>query len=185
MKFGYVRCSTDKQSTNRQIDMLKPLVDEIIEDKVTGTTTKRDGLQLLLSKVRAGDIVYVESISRLSRRTVDVLTLIEELTEKQVDFISLKEQFDTTTPMGKAMLGIFAVMAQMERDVLAQRVKEGMEASKRRGTKMGRPKLPKDKLNVALRIYDSNEYSIKEIVETTGVSQGSLYRAINKRKLES
>ncbi|MBP3972924.1 recombinase family protein [Bacillus sp. WL1] len=66
----------------------------------------------------------------------------------------------------------------------AERVKEGLEESKNTGNKIGRPKLEKEKLSIALRIYDSNQYSIKEIIERTGISQGSLYQSINKRKLE-
>lgn len=68
--------------------------------------------------------------------------------------------------------------------MIAERVKEGLEASKKRGKKLGRPKLEKEKLSISLRMYDSKEYSIKEIVEGTGISQGSLYRTINQRKLE-
>ncbi len=91
---------------------------------------------------------------------------------------------DTRTSTGKAMFQMMCVIAELERNLIAERVKEGLEASKKRGKPLGRPKLEKDKLDIALRMYDSNEYSIKEIVEGTGISQGSLYRAINKRKLE-
>lgn len=66
----------------------------------------------------------------------------------------------------------------------AERGKEGLEESKKMGNKIGRPKLEKEKLLIALRIYDSYQYSIKEILEATRISQDSLYRAINKRKLE-
>ena len=91
---------------------------------------------------------------------------------------------DTRTPTGKAMLQMMCVIAELERNLIAERVKEGLEASKKRGKRLDRPKLEKEKLSIALRMYDSKEYSIKEIVEGTGVSQGSLYRAINQRKLE-
>ncbi|WP_217613764.1 helix-turn-helix domain-containing protein, partial [Bacillus sp. GbtcB14] len=73
---------------------------------------------------------------------------------------------------------------ELERNLIAERVKAGLEASKKRGKKLGTPKLEKEKLSIASRMYDSKEYSIKEIAEGTGVSPGSLYRAINQRKLD-
>lgn len=82
------------------------------------------------------------------------------------------------------MLQMMCVIAELERNLIAERVKEGLEASKNCEKKLGRPKLEKEKLSITLRMYDSKEYSIKEIVEGTGISQGSLYQAINQRKLE-
>ncbi|MED3395461.1 MULTISPECIES: recombinase family protein [Bacillus] len=116
--------------------------------------------------------------------TLHFLALMLLLPQIGVQFVSLKENMDTGTPTGKAMLQIMCVIAELERNLIAERVKEGLEASKKRGKKLGRPKLEKEKLSIALRMYDSKEYSIKEIVEGTGVSQGSLYRAINQRKFE-
>lgn len=81
------------------------------------------------------------------------------------------------------MFQMMCVIAELERNLIVERVKEGLEASKRRGKKLGRPKVDQGKIEIALRMYDSKEYSVKEIVEGTGLSQGSLYRAINKRKL--
>ncbi|MBG9578241.1 resolvase, partial [Bacillus thuringiensis] len=112
-----------------------------------------------------------------------ILTIIQQLEEKNIQFVSLKEQIDTRTSTGKAMFQMMCVIAELERNLIAERVKEGLEASKKRGKKLGRPKVDKDKISLALRMYDSNEYSIKEIIEGTGVSQGSLYRAIQKRTL--
>lgn len=133
--------------------------------------------------LRNGDTVVVESISRLGRKTLDILNIIQQLEEIGVQFISLKENMDTRTSTGKAMFQMMCVIAELERNLIAERVKEGLEASKKRGKTLGRPKLDKEKLTVALRMYDSKEYSVKEIVSATGISQGSLYRAINRRKL--
>ena len=89
-----------------------------------------------------------------------------------------------TTPTGKAMLQMMSVIAELERNLLAERVKEGIIASRSRGTTVGRPKLPQEKVNVAMRMYNSGEYSIKEIVANAGISQGTLYREINKMRLQ-
>ena len=91
---------------------------------------------------------------------------------------------DTSTPTGKAMLQMMSVIAELERNLLAERVKEGITASRRRGVNIGRPKIPQEKLNLAMRMYDSRDYSIKEILESTTISQGTLYREINKMKLK-
>ena len=91
---------------------------------------------------------------------------------------------DTSTPTGKAMLQMMSVIAELERNLLAERVKEGITASRRRGVNIGRPKIPQVKLNLAMRMYDSGDYSIKEILESTTISQGTLYREINKMKLK-
>ncbi|MGF9815539.1 recombinase family protein [Bacillus toyonensis] len=148
MIIGYARVSTFDQNLDRQIHSLTQYgCEKIIKEKCTGIIRDRQGLETLFDVIRKGDTVVVKSISRLGRKTLDILHMIQ--------------QFE-----------------------IAERVKEGLEASKKRGKKLGRPKLEKDKLSIALRMYDSKEYSIKEIVEATGISQGSLYRAINQRKLE-
>ena len=132
--------------------------------------------------VREGDTVVIESISRLGRNTIDILTIIDDLNKKCIHFVSLKENIDSTTPTGTAMLGMIAVISQLERDLITQRTKEGLQAVKSRGVKLGRPSLDDDTVKTALKMYDSGEYSVKEIVKTVGISQGKLYKEINKRK---
>lgn len=185
MIIGYARVSTIDQNLDRQINILTEYgCEKIVQEKFTGTIKDRKGLHQLFDIIRKGDTVVVESISRLGRKTLDILNIIQQLEEKGVQFISLKENMDTKTSTGKAMFQMMCVIAELERNLIAERVKEGLEASKRRGKTLGRPKLDKEKLVVALRMYDSKEYSIKEIVSVTGISQGSLYRTVNRRKLE-
>lgn len=185
MIIGYARVSTVDQNLDRQISMLSEHgCEKMVKEKFTGTIKDRSGLNQLFEVIRKGDTVVVESISRLGRKTLDILTIIQHFEEMGIQFVSLKENMDTRTSTGKAMFQMLCVIAELERNLIAERVKEGLAASKKRGKQLGRPKLEKDKLDIALRMYDSNEYSIKEIVEGTGISQGSLYRAINKRKLE-
>lgn len=129
--------------------------------------------------IRSGDTVVLESISRLGRKTLDILTIIQEFEDIGIQFVSLKENMDTRTSTGKAMFQMMCVIAELERNLIAERVREGLKANKNRGKKLGRPKLEKEKLSIALRMYDSKEYAIREIVEGAGISQGSLYRAIN------
>ncbi|KYG34919.1 recombinase family protein [Alkalihalobacillus trypoxylicola] len=182
---AYARVSTQDQHLDRQLDALqKHGYDILIKEKYTGTKREREGLNELMDRVQKGDTVIVESISRIGRKTLDILSIVDELQQKGVIFNSLKEKMDTSTPTGQAMFKMMCVIAELERDMIAERVKEGLQSAKNRGKKLGRPKLDNDKVNVALRMYDSSEYSIKEIVEQVGISQGKLYKEINKRKLE-
>ena len=184
MIIGYARVSKDEQNLDRQTDLLKEYgVEKIIQEKYTGIRKKRPGIEELMKIIRRNDTVVVESISRLGRSTLDILSLIQQFEKENIEFISLKENMDTSTPTGKAMLQMMGVIAELERNLLAERVKEGIKSSRKRGTVIGRPKIPREKLDVAIRMYNSEEYSIKEIIENTGISQGSLYREINRLKL--
>ncbi len=184
MIIGYARVSTVDQNLDRQIILLSEYgCEKMVQEKFTGTTKDRDGLNSLLDVIRKGDTVVVESISRLGRKTLDILSIIQQFEDTGVKFVSIKENMDTRTSTGKAMFQMMCVIAELERNLIVERVKEGLETSKRRGKKLGRPKVDQGKIEIALRMYDSKEYSVKEIVEGTGLSQGSLYRAINKRKL--
>lgn len=182
---AYARVSKEQQELARQLDALEKYgYDKLIQEKYTGTKKDRAGLEQLLNTVRSGDTVVVESISRLGRNTLDILTIIDGFTKNGINFVSLKENIDSNSPTGTAMLGMIAVIAQLERDLIAQRTKEGLAAAKARGKKLGRPKTDADKVNTALKMYDSGQFSIKEIVEQVGISQGKLYKEINKRKVQ-
>ena len=184
MMIGYARVSKVEQNLNRQIDQLTAYgAEKIIQEKYTGTRRDRPGIDTLFNILRPGDSLVVESISRLGRNTLDILLLIQELTMKEVQFISLKENMNTATPTGKAMLQMMSVISELERNLLADRVREGIAASQKRGVKMGRPKITQEKLDVAVRMYQSGDYSVKEIVETNQLSLGTLYKELNRRKL--
>lgn len=184
MMIGYARVSKEEQNLNRQIDQLTAYgAEKIIQEKYTGTRRDRPGIDVLFDILRPGDSLVVESISRLGRNTLDILLLTQELTMKEVQFISLKENMNTATPTGKAMLQMMSVISELERNLLADRVREGIAASQKRGVRMGRPKVPQEKLDVAVRMYQSGDYSVKEIAETNHLSLGTLYKELNRRKL--
>ena len=139
MKIGYVRVSTQEQNTIRQEVLMKELgVEQLYIDKASGKSKDRPALKKMIHYVRQGDVVIVESISRFARNTKDLLELMEQLSEKQVAFISKKEAIDTTTPSGKFMLTIFGAVAELERDYILQRQREGIEIAKQLGKYHGR-----------------------------------------------
>ena len=182
--YGYARVSTQQQDLVRQLDMLKQYnCTEVLTEKFSGTKADRPELSRLKDKVRAGDSIVIESFSRLGRSTKDLIELVEYFENMGVTIISVKENFDTKTPQGKLMLTVFQAFSQFERDLIAQRTKEGLESARARGRKGGRPRVKDSKINKALKLYDSKEYSISDIVEMTGVSQATLYRYVNCRRL--
>lgn len=140
MKVGYVRVSTEEQNTARQEVIMEELgVEKIFLEKVTGKTQRgREQLEAMLQFVREGDVVVVESISRIARNTKDLLEIVERLNEKGVDFTSRKEQIDTNTASGKFMLTVFGAIAQLEREYILDRQREGIEIARQNGKYKGR-----------------------------------------------
>ena len=125
MKVGYVRASAEDQNTARQIVAMKANgVEKIFEEKKSGKNADREQLKAMLSFVREGDTVITESISRIARNTRDLLGIVEQLTASKVEFISLKESIDTTTPQGRFMLTVFGAMDQKARAHMSQSRKE-------------------------------------------------------------
>ena len=179
--YGYARVSTQQQDLIRQLDMLAQYgCTEVLTEKISGVKADRPELNRLKDKVRPGDSIVIESFSRLGRSTRDLIELVEHFENRGVKLISIKENFDTATPQGKLMLTVFQAFSQFERDLIAQRTKEGLESARARGRKGGRPRVKDNKINKALKLYDSKDYSISEIVEMSGVSQATLYRYKNK-----
>ena len=133
-KIGYVRVSTVDQNTARQEALMKELgVEKIYIDKVSGKNKDRKQLKEMLNFIREGDIVIVESISRIARNTKDLLELVELLKSKGVEFVSKKEAIDTNTVPGKFMLTVFGAIAELERGYILDRQKEGIEIAKKEG----------------------------------------------------
>jgi len=186
MIFGYARCSTDLQNLDWQLDSLKAYgCEKIFEEKQTGSTMNRPELNRMLDMLREGDVVVVCELTRLSRSTKDLFSLVEKINRLHADIKSLKETWlDTTTPQGRFMFTVSAGVAQFEREVLVQRTRDGLKAARARGRNGGRPCKDKKTVKDALTMYDSREYSIKEIMERTGVGKTTLYGYIKKRSLE-
>ena len=179
MIFGYCRVSTEEQVLDRQLESLKKYnCDEIFMEKITGTKANRPELNKLKEKVREEDIVVIESLSRLGRSTKNLLELVEYFKGKKVKLISTKENIDTESATGQLLLTVLSAISQFERDLTVERTKEGLAAARARGRKGGRPKSDEKALNKAIKLYQSKEYSIKEIVSMTGISQSTIYRNI-------
>ena len=179
MTYGYARVSTADQNLDRQTDALKNYnVDKIFCEKISGTKKNRPELDKLLSEVSSGDTIVIESLSRLGRSVKNLAEFMEFFNENNIRLVSLKETIDTTSSTGRLLFTIISSLSQFERDVLAERTSEGLKAARARGRFGGRPKISTEKLNKAIALYKTKEYTITEITELTGVSKSTLYRSV-------
>lgn len=141
-KIGYVRVSDKDQSEALQVDALKAAGCKIIygDHGVSGKITKRAGLDELLAKLEEGDTLVVWKLDRLGRSTIHLLQILSDLRDRSIDFQALTQGIDTTTAVGRMLFGQLAVFAEFERETISERTKAGMEAARRRGVHIGRPK---------------------------------------------
>lgn len=186
MNIMYIRVSTEHQHEARQIVMANNLniePENIYIDKATGKNTKREKLNEMLAFVRKGDVVYTESISRFARNTLDLLKLVEQLNNKGVEFVSLKENIDTRTPQGKFMLTVFGAMATLEREGLLQRQAEGISVAKELGRYKGRkPKEINEKKFISMcREWRNGEITAVSIQREFNITATTFYRWVKEK----
>lgn len=183
MKIGYIRVSTIEQNEARQEDLMKSLgVEKVFIDKLSGKNTNRPQLQELLSFVREGDVVIVESISRFARNTKDLLELVSKLQEKKAEFISKKETIDTSTPQGKFMLTVFGAMAELERDSILQRQAEGIAIAKRNGVYRGRQPIKVDEKQFAkeYELFREGRINAADAMKHLELKPNTFYRRVKQ-----
>jgi len=183
-KIGYIRVSSIEQNTDRQEIALSEIgMDRIFIEKISGKTTYRPELKKMLEYIREGDILYIESISRLARSTKDLLSIVQQLQDKKVELISLKENINTTTPQGRFVLTIFAALSELERESTIQRQKEGIAAARLKGKKFSRPRLdtPKDWYKIT-GLWRNGEITAVEAMKRLNMNRGTFYRRVQETK---
>ena len=147
-------------------------------EKISGKDTNRPQLQAMLDYVREGDVVVVESYSRLARDTRDLLNIIDALNKKGVAFVSQKEQIDTSTPAGRFMLSVFASLAQFEREQILSRQAEGIAIAKQEG-RMGRPEIkPCDNFTAIVEAWKQGKTTAVEAMKQAGLTKATFYRKV-------
>ena len=181
MKIGYIRVSTQEQNTIRQEVLMKSLgVDEVYIDRMSGKNTNRPELKKMMEYVRKGDTVIVESISRFARNTRDLLELVEQLTAKGVEFVSKKEAIDTTTPTGKFMLTVFGAVAELEREYILQRQREGIAIAKEQGKYTGRKPIQTPEFEQVTAKWRSGTITAAEAMRMLHMSKTTFYRRVKQ-----
>ena len=156
-------------------------VDEVYIDRISGKSTDRPELQKMLDYVRKGDTVIVESISRFARNTRDLLELVDRLAKKEVEFVSQKEAIDTTTPTGKFMLTVFAAVAELEREYILQRQREGIELAKAKGAYKGRKPIERDNFDAVVTIWRRGEITAVEAMRRLDMKPSTFYRKVRQK----
>lgn len=188
--YGYARVSTAEQDTALQIDALAKAGVNVTSKRpkrlftdhgVSGTVPahERPELSALLERVEAGDKLVVWKLDRLGRNTLDVLSVLQELRERGVEFESVTDKLDTTSPMGEAMITMLAAFAQLERDLIRERSIAGLEAARANGKMGGRPKITADDPRVK-RAADFRErgFTVEETAHQMGVGVATVYRLL-------
>lgn len=179
MRIGYIRVSTQDQNTLRQEQLMENLhVDEVYIDRMSGKNTDRPELKRMLEYVRKGDTVVVESISRFARNTRDLLELVDKLSAKGVEFISQKEAIDTSTPTGKFMLTVFGAVAELEREYILQRQREGIEIAKYQGKYTGRKPIEHPDFDRVVSLWRSREITAVQAMKQLHMSKSTFYRRV-------
>ena len=181
MKIGYVRVSTEGQNTARQELLMQELgVDQVYIDRMSGKSTDRPELIKMMGFVREGDTVVVESISRFARNTQDLLRLVEQLTAKNVEFVSKKEAIDTTTPTGKFMLTIFGAVAELEREYILQRQREGIAIAKANGVYKGRKPIQRPEFASVVADWQHGSITAVEAMKRLNMKPSTFYRKVRE-----
>lgn len=183
MRVGYVRCSTVEQNEARQLKMMEEQnAEKLFIDKASGKNTDRTEFKAMMAFVRTGDIVIVESISRIARNTRDLLSIVSDLTEKGVEFVSLKENIDTTTPQGRFMLTVFGALAELERENILERQREGIEIAKSEGKYKGRKPVEIDeaKFKAVCARWRAGEITATAAMQEVGLKPNTFYRRVKE-----
>ena len=182
---GYVRVSSTDQNEARQLKALenfgKPM-HRIFIDKCSGKNTDRPELRKMLDYVRDGDVVVVSEYARLARSSADMLRIVHDLQEKGVEIISLKEQLDTTTPQGRFMLTVFAGLAELERETIHERQKEGIAIAKAQGKYKGRQPIPVDaeRFKVECAKWRAGQQTAKATMKKFNMTPSRFYRKVKE-----
>jgi DNA invertase Pin-like site-specific DNA recombinase len=176
---GYARISTSKQTLDQQTDALDAAgVERTFSDKLSGARNDRPGLAALMDYAREGDVVVVVALDRLGRSLSGVISTIDSLRKRGILLRSLREGIDTSTSAGRMVAGIFATLAEYERELINERSAVAREAAAARGKQTGRPRaMTPHQVGIARRMRENGE-SIADIVDTLKVSRATIYRVL-------
>jgi len=183
MKIGYARVSTDDQNLDLQRQALAAAgCSEVFADQVSGSTSRRPGLDDALRRCAAGDVLVVWRLDRLGRSLSHLIDVIQELGKREIGFVSLSESIDTTTAGGRLVFHLMGAIAEFERALIIERTRAGVEAAKKRGKHLGRPiSLSGAQVRHARALIEGGE-SPGSVATSLGVSRSTLYRALAAQK---
>lgn len=187
MLIGYARVSKadGSQSLDLQRDALIEAgvaADDIYEDQASGKRDTRPGLNACLKALRKGDVLVVWKLDRLGRDLKHLVTIVQELTDREIGLRVLTgqgAQIDTTTAAGRLIFGIFAALAEFERELIRERTVAGLKAARARGRKGGRKfALTKAQVRLAQAAMSSRDTSVAQLAKELGVKPVTIYRYV-------
>ena len=188
-KIGYVRVSSQDQNQKRQLQQLNEIgMDKIYQEKVSGANMNREQLQDMLNELDEGDIIYVTDLTRITRSTQDLFSLIDQIKSKNSNLVSLKDTWldlSEDNPYSQFLITVMAGVNQLERDLIRMRKRKGIEIAKKEGKFKGRVKKyhrDHEGMNYAVKLYREGNMTVKKICKITNISRSSLYRRIVEEK---
>lgn len=182
-KIAYVRVSTIEQNEERQVEMLEKYnIDKWFVDKASGKNTARKNLQRLREYVRENDTVYIVDWSRLSRSVENLLELINEFNQKNVQLVSIKENFDTSTSMGKLMVTVIGAIYEFQRAYILESQAEGIELAKKAGKYKGRKSMEIDNFSNVYNEWKSGTITAVSAAKTLGISRQTFYNKVRQKE---
>lgn len=178
MKIGYARASADDQSFSLQIDALKKTgCKKIFKEIASGLKVNKVELNEALKAIKEGDTLIVWRLDRLGMPVKSLIDLVNDLKKKGIYFISIMDSIDTSTSMGKIFFHVTKAFAELERNLIHERTMAGIKAAHERGRKGGRPKaIDQETFKLALKMYKTNEFSVKQICEKLDINRRTFYR---------
>lgn len=178
---GYSRISTRDQNVELQTDALTAAgCARIFTEEASGSLDARPELLRALEYMRPGDTLVVWKLDRLGRSLRHLVTTVQDLEARGVEFRSLQESIDTSTPGGRLVFHLMAALAEFERDLIRERTYAGLAAARARGrVGGGRVVMTPAKIRAARQLYDAKQLNVSEIAATLGVSRASIYRSLN------
>ncbi len=184
MTIGYARVSTEDQNLAMQLDALtKAGCQKIYQEKISSTKAQRPGLEEAMKHLRKGDMLIVWKLDRIGRSMKELIHIITSLDQQGVEFKSIHENIDTTTPVGKLTFHIFCALAEFEREIIRQRTVEGLQAARERKKVLGRAKglskMAQQKAFTASTLYKEGSLRPTEICQQLNISLPTLYRYLN------
>ena len=162
--------------------------DKVFSEVASGAKTQRPVLDELLAHLRQGDVLVIYKLDRLGRSLQHIVTLSNELIEREIGLISLSAPIDTTAPQGRLVCNIFAALSEFERELIRERTQAGLSAARARGRKGGRPKgLLQAAIATAMAaetLYREGQLSVKGICEQLNISKTTLYAYLKHRGVQ-
>lgn len=187
MKIGYARVSTADQNLDLQISALEKAGCTTIFKEKRSAIKERPELDKMMSYLREGDIVVVWKLDRLARSLQHLLSIIEILKNRKIGFISLSDNISTETHLGEFFLQISGAFSQLERNLIIERTKAGLQAAKERGVTLGRKRgfdeVARRKIKAVCDLYIHDEMTVSEICDSLGISTATLYRYLDIKRI--